>query len=52
MKWLASAARAPKVGDAAPGVSLPDQAGRARTLDEFRGRWLVLYFFLRADTPG
>jgi peroxiredoxin len=23
-----------------------------RSLAEFRGKWLVLYFFPRADTPG
>ncbi len=52
MKWLKSGARTPNVGDAAPGFSLPDQAGRVHTLDEFHGRWLVMYFFPRADTPG
>lgn len=42
----------PKPGDAAPGFALPDQNGQARTLDEFRGKWLVLYFYPRDDTPG
>lgn len=42
----------PQVGDAAPPFTLPDQNGTARTLDEFRGKWLVLYFYPRDDTPG
>jgi thioredoxin-dependent peroxiredoxin len=42
----------PKVGDTAPAFTLPDQNGTARTLADFRGRWLVLYFYPRDDTPG
>jgi peroxiredoxin Q/BCP len=42
----------PKVGDRAPAFTLPDQDGKPRTLDEFRGKWLVLYFYPRDDTPG
>lgn len=42
----------PKAGDPAPGFSLPDQNGRPRASDEFRGKWLVLYFYPRDDTPG
>jgi peroxiredoxin Q/BCP len=42
----------PRVGDEAPGFELPDQHGSLRARGEFRGNWLVLYFFPRADTPG
>ena len=42
----------PKAGDAAPGFSLPDQNGKPRAAAEFRGKWLVLYFYPRDDTPG
>ncbi|HEX9686197.1 MAG TPA: peroxiredoxin [Burkholderiales bacterium] len=42
----------PRVGDEAPGFALPDQDGRTRNLAEFRGKWLVLYFYPRDDTPG
>ena len=49
---LRIAARAPKPGDAAPPFTLPDQNGRMRSLEEFRGRSLVLYFYPRDDTPG
>lgn len=36
----------------APAFSLPDQTGAVRTLSEFTGRWLVLYFYPKDDTPG
>ena len=49
---LASVARLPRVGEGAPGFSLPDHTGRKRSLTEFAGRHLVLFFFPRADTPG
>ena len=42
----------PKAGEAAPAFTLPDQNGKTRSLVEFRGRWVVLYFFPKADTPG
>jgi peroxiredoxin Q/BCP len=42
----------PKVGDPAPRFDLPDQNGKPRSSDEFRGKWLVLYFYPRDDTPG
>ena len=41
-----------KVGEPAPEFSLPDQNGTVRTLSEFRGKWLVLYFYVKDDTPG
>ncbi|MDH3316493.1 MAG: peroxiredoxin, partial [Gammaproteobacteria bacterium] len=37
----------PKAGEDAPGLELPDQDGRLRGIGEFRGRWLVLYFYPR-----
>ena len=42
----------PKAGAQAPAFSLPDQNGRLRTSAEFRGKWLVLYFYPKDDTPG
>ena len=42
----------PQPGKAAPDFTLPDQMGKPRTLGEFRGQWLVLYFYPRDDTPG
>jgi len=42
----------PTTGSDAPDFRLPDASGKERSLAEFRGKWLVLYFFPRADTPG
>jgi thioredoxin-dependent peroxiredoxin len=39
-------------GDPAPAFSLPDQDGTVRTLSEFGGRPVLVYFYPRADTPG
>jgi peroxiredoxin Q/BCP len=41
----------PEVGALAPDFTLPDQAGKMRALNEFRGTWLVLYFYPKDDTP-
>ena len=40
------------IGDPAPGFSLKDQAGKAHALADYRGRWVVLYFYPKDDTPG
>ncbi|HUX30422.1 MAG TPA: peroxiredoxin [Thiobacillus sp.] len=37
---------------AAPGFALPDQNGQTHRLGDYAGRWLVLYFYPRDDTPG
>lgn len=42
----------PKTGEPAPEFSLADQSGKSRASGEFRGRWLVLYFYPRDDTPA
>lgn len=42
----------PNVGDPAPPIVLPDETGTVRDLAEQRGRWTVLYFYPRDDTPG
>ncbi|HEY9145744.1 MAG TPA: peroxiredoxin [Thiobacillus sp.] len=39
-------------GSVAPDFALPDQNGRIHRLDDYAGRWLVLYFYPRDDTPG
>ena len=31
---------------------MPDQNGEQVSLKDFRGKWVVLYFYPRADTPG
>jgi peroxiredoxin Q/BCP len=41
-----------KVGDPVPTVRVRDQLGRERSLSEFRGRRVVLWWFPKAATPG
>lgn len=41
-----------KSGDLAPTFSLPDQNAVQRNLVDYRGNWLVLYFYPKDDTPG
>ncbi|HQV22871.1 MAG TPA: peroxiredoxin [Agitococcus sp.] len=40
------------VGTAAPQIALPDQTGKIRQLSEFKGKWLVLYFYPKNHTSG
>jgi len=40
------------VGSKAPPFSLPNQDGRPVKLGELKGRWVVLYFYPKDDTPG
>ena len=42
----------PNVGDPAPEVALPDATGAVHRLSDQRGRWTVLYFYPKDDTPG
>ena len=42
----------PAVGDVAPDVALPDENGVVHRLADQRGRWTVLYFYPKDDTPG
>ena len=39
-------------GDPAPAFELSDQRGGAVSLDGFRGRKVLVYFYPEADTPG
>ena len=42
----------PTVGKPAPEFKLQDQNGAWHTLADHRGRWVVLYFYPKDDTPG
>jgi thioredoxin-dependent peroxiredoxin len=52
--WVAVTvyAAVPQSGTVAPTFALPDQQGQLRRLEEFRGKWVVLYFYPKDDTPG
>lgn len=39
-------------GASAPAFELKDQDGKAHKLGDYRGRWVVLYFYPKDDTPG
>jgi peroxiredoxin Q/BCP len=36
----------------APDFTLPDQTGTMRSLKNYAGKWVVLYFYPRDNTPG
>lgn len=36
----------------APDFSLPDETGTIHSLADYKGKWLVLYFYPKDDTPG
>ncbi len=40
------------IGDKAPAFSVPADSGGKISLDAFKGKTLVLFFFPKADTPG
>ena len=39
-------------GSLAPDFQLPDETGKIRSLSEYRGKTIVLYFYPKDDTPG
>jgi peroxiredoxin Q/BCP len=49
---FANAGEPPKVGVEAPNFSLPSQDGTTISLQEFRGKWVVLYFYPKDMTRG
>ena len=49
---LVAYADLPKIGEPAPGFNLPDQQQRMHSLADYRGKWVVLYFYPKDDTPG
>jgi peroxiredoxin Q/BCP len=42
----------PEVGASVPDFRLPDQHGSLHSLSDYAGRWVVLYFYPKDDTPG
>jgi peroxiredoxin Q/BCP len=43
---------APAEGTAAPALKLQDQTGKWQTLDQHKGKWVVLYFYPKDFTGG
>lgn len=42
----------PKAGDVAPSFSLVDQNGKTHQLADYKGKWVVVYFYPKDQTPG
>ncbi len=42
----------PVAGQAAPEFKLVDQNGKTHTLAEYKGKWVVVYFYPKDQTPG
>lgn len=42
----------PVAGQMAPEFKLVDQNGKSHTLAEFKGKWVVVYFYPKDQTPG
>ena len=40
------------IGSTAPNITLPDQIGSPRSLADYRGKKVVLFFYPKDDTPG
>jgi len=49
---LLSRSAAPLVGSDAPDFTLPSQEGSSVSLKDYRGKWIVLYFYPKDQTPG
>ena len=39
-------------GTDAPAIELKDQAGNTHKLSDYKGQWVVLYFYPKDSTPG
>jgi peroxiredoxin Q/BCP len=48
---LLSRSSKPAVGNMAPDFTLPSQDGPV-SLKDYRGKWVVLYFYPKDQTPG
>lgn len=42
----------PAEGSTAPDFTLPSQDGTPVSLKDYRGQWVVLYFYPKDQTPG
>ena len=40
------------IGDQAPEFKLPDQKEVAHQLTSYRGKWVLVFFYPKDDTPG
>jgi peroxiredoxin Q/BCP len=50
--WKSPSTAAPQVGEMAPDFTAPSQDGSPVALKDFRGKWVVLYFYPKDGTHG
>lgn len=41
-----------QIGQKAPDFTLPDQMGKNHSLANYKGAWVIVYFYPKDDTPG
>jgi peroxiredoxin Q/BCP len=41
-----------QMGAPAPDFELKDQSGQLHSIEDYRGKWVALYFYPKDDTPG
>ncbi|PIR44651.1 MAG: thioredoxin-dependent thiol peroxidase [Candidatus Vogelbacteria bacterium CG10_big_fil_rev_8_21_14_0_10_51_16] len=41
-----------KTNSQAPEIKLPDQDGKVHKLSDYKGKWVLVYFYPKDDTPG
>jgi thioredoxin-dependent peroxiredoxin len=51
-RMVSASDAAPAVGSVAPNFTLNSQEGKPVSLDEYRGKWVVLYFYPKDFTSG
>lgn len=51
-RMLAGSHATPVEGSVAPDFSLPSQEASSVSLKDYRGKWVVLYFYPKDETPG
>ncbi|MGO9086946.1 MAG: peroxiredoxin [Candidatus Sulfotelmatobacter sp.] len=51
-RLVSRSATTPAEGTNAPDFTLPTQEGTSVSLKDYRGKWVVLYFYPRDQTPG
>ncbi|HEU4653806.1 MAG TPA: peroxiredoxin [Steroidobacteraceae bacterium] len=53
LQWaIVAGADVPRIGSPAPEFKLQDQNGKWHELKDYRGKWIVLYFYPKDQTPG
>ena len=52
VRMVSRGAAMPAAGTMAPDFTLPSQDGTLASLEDIRGKWVVLYFYPKDQTPG